>query len=390
MIFHNPDNRPPIPWSKLAAGTLLIILFFGLRPKGLRFENPVSILPEKGAIHFRTNGIAFANDVFTSQKPQLAGDFTIELAARTGAEAKRGFRTLLMIHDGDDRRQLFIGQYRSSLVVMNGDDFDHTRKFPRAVADDVLAKHALRLITITPGQWGTRVYVDGVLSGAREGWRLDMPLEGEPRQMVVGNSVYGGRSWSGEIYGVAVYGQSLSPDAVKRHFDEWKAQGWFPNDERQEPLLFYTFHELHGRQAPDLAGHNPSLQIPSRFMALKRKFLSVPSWPLKADAAFWGDVVINVIGFIPLGAVLCGWVRFGGRRIGKYGSLGVLLFCFSVSFVIEILQGWMPTRSSSLLDLTLNTLGAWMGMRVMSWMDYSGPQFSDSNLSCAQPKGKKR
>lgn len=64
---------------------------------------------------------------------------------------------------------------------------------------------------------------------------------------------------------------------------------------------------------------------------------------------------------MPFGFILYGTlIRLGGA-FEKQGVLLTVAFCFLVSFAIEILQAWMPSRSSDLLDLLLNTLGAWLG-----------------------------
>jgi VanZ family protein len=44
-----------------------------------------------------------------------------------------------------------------------------------------------------------------------------------------------------------------------------------------------------------------------------------------------------------------------------HGVIIAAALCFSVSLLIEIVQAWMPSRSSASLDLLLNTLGALIG-----------------------------
>jgi hypothetical protein len=80
-----------------------------------------------------------------------------------------------------------------------------------------------------------------------------------------------------------------------------------------------------------------------------------------------GDVVINVLGFVPLGFLAMGLLA-DMRRTGFWQSLRwVVLFCFSVSLSIEIVQYFLPGRSSSLVDLLTNTLGALVGATLSAW-----------------------
>ena len=67
----NPNKKiDMLFWTTLTAAVLLAILFFGLRPKGMRFENAVRMIPVKGAIAFEKNGIAFADDVSSVRQAQ--------------------------------------------------------------------------------------------------------------------------------------------------------------------------------------------------------------------------------------------------------------------------------------------------------------------------------
>ena len=102
-------------WTTLAAAMLLVILFFGLRPKGMRFENAVRPIPEKGAIAFGKNGIAYVDDVSIARNSNPVNELTIEMPVLAGDVSRRGFGSLLMMHDGSDRRQLIVGQWESAM-----------------------------------------------------------------------------------------------------------------------------------------------------------------------------------------------------------------------------------------------------------------------------------
>ena len=359
----NPkEKNDTLFWTALAVAVLLVILFFGLRPKGLRLENPVDLDPEKGAIIFRRNGIAFVDDLLSGRIPYGSNELTIEMAVRAGSATGRGFGSLLMLHDGSDQRQLFVGQWGSSMVIMNGNDYNHTRKLPRLSVKNVFSTEKIRWVTICANGKGTRLYVDGSLVGSEQKWQLEVPKQGKKLRLVVGNSVTGGQSWTGEIYGLGLYGKSLSPEKVKHHYDGWIRTARFPIDPTADPLVLYTFAERQGRLVPDQSGRNQTLQIPSQPIVLEKAFLSPPWRDFKLDRSFFVDATLNLIGFIPLGAVLFGWLKALRLQSGKFVVPAIIAFCFLLSLGMEIIQAWMPTRSSSLLDLTLNTLGAWLGI----------------------------
>ena len=77
---------------------------------------------------------------------------------------------------------------------------------------------------------------------------------------------------------------------------------------------------------------------------------------------FLKDFVINLVGFIPLGFILSAtFIELGGT-LKKRVILITVVLCFTISLIIEVVQGWMPSRSSQILDLMLNTGGSLIGV----------------------------
>ena len=75
-------------------------------------------------------------------------------------------------------------------------------------------------------------------------------------------------------------------------------------------------------------------------------------------------MVVNLIGFIPLGFVLLATFYKAGSYPKKHGFLITIVICFTVILAIEFLQAWIPSRSSDSMDLMLNTLGALIGAAI--------------------------
>lgn len=73
----------------------------------------------------------------------------------------------------------------------------------------------------------------------------------------------------------------------------------------------------------------------------------------------WPDVYLNVAGFLPFGFMLVASLREGRRKAGLV--FVALLASALLSFSIEFVQNWLPTRVSSNLDLAANTLGGLLG-----------------------------
>ena len=89
-------------------------------------------------------------------------------------------------------------------------------------------------------------------------------------------------------------------------------------------------------------------------------FLNSP-WP-----RYWTgfDVAINMLGYMPLGFLLVLSALRTGR--GQYALGLVTLVTGALSLSMESLQGYLPARVPSNVDLGLNVLGAWLGA-LLAW-----------------------
>ena len=366
------EKIPPVAWAALTIVALLSVFFFGLRPKGLPSKNPVHVNQKEGSITFERYGVTYveidpSNRCRRSGKPE---GLTIEMAVRAADIHKAGFRSLVMMHDGSDHNQLIVGQWKSSIIVMNGDDYDYRKRLPKLSAKDVFSTNEIRFVTIVSGKGKTQLFLDGVHAKTKAHWQLMLPGYGQHFTMVVGNSVTGKQSWTGELHYLALTGKMASPAAVKDRYDAWVKGHRFSFDETDHQLAVYTFDNIvEQRHIPDRSGCSRPLQVPSHPTVLKKQFLSAPWHDFKPVRSLFIDVLFNWIGFIPLGAFFFGWLDASPRWLpGRYRVFATVLLCFSLSLGIEIAQAWMPTRSSSFLDLSLNTLGAWMGTWLIVWI----------------------
>ena len=191
---------------------------------------------------------------------------------------------------------------------------------------------------------------------------------------------------------------------------------WPVNSEGEEkskrPLIHYVFKpensyetEFRGKKAigvRDLGkGEAADLVIPEQFTPYERVYLG---WDLD-----WGnissnrvDVLINIIGFVPFGILMMisfvsrrqtvdsrqqqttiqenppesPFMKGGGLEGGPFAKGGGIVLAviltvvagFVVSFAIEYLQAYLPSRDSSLRDLVCNTMGTAIGTIAAAWI----------------------
>ncbi len=91
-------------------------------------------------------------------------------------------------------------------------------------------------------------------------------------------------------------------------------------------------------------------------------FLSAP-WPRYYRV---NDMVLNVLGFVPLGFLIVPALPRGLRLAACV--VVALALCFGLSLSLETLQNYLPTRVASNVDLGFNTLGALIGALLGAWL----------------------
>jgi glycopeptide antibiotics resistance protein len=100
--------------------------------------------------------------------------------------------------------------------------------------------------------------------------------------------------------------------------------------------------------------------------ALEKIILSPPwtGWELNKNCFI--AIIVNFIGFISLGFALSDALIEINGTSKKPDVLMTVALCFIISLAIEIIQAWMPSRISSMLDLMSNTSGALTGVLIYS------------------------
>ena len=79
----------------------------------------------------------------------------------------------------------------------------------------------------------------------------------------------------------------------------------------------------------------------------------------------FSDVTINIVGFVPLGYLMMSYFLSRDRTPTKIPLIGLTVTaCIAVSLLIELSQYYLPGRTSSLVDLICNGLGAIAGIFV--------------------------
>ncbi len=365
MSFNKFHNRISTKWLvSLTVTVLSAILFIGLKPKALSHSNNAGWLVNRTGIRFAKNSIAYTDPIFDLIQDHVSSqqEFSVEIALKPKSFQEEGFGFIFLIHGGRDRNQFLIGQWGASLIAMNGDDYDHHRKTKRIFFKSTSPTPDMHLMTVTTGTEGSKIYIDGRLVKSRKDLKLRIP-DGKTARLLLGNSIYGRHAWNGEIYGVALYGNALSPKEIEAHSRAFFKNRRFSAINQPAPFILFPLDEKGGTLAKNYPGGTHHLHIPSEMKILSPLFFfrNQLRYMLKRSIFTNQDAILNFFGFIPLGILLSATlVRLDGAY-ERHAIAITLLTGFFISLFIETIQAWMPDRSSDIQDLILNTVGTLIG-----------------------------
>ena len=369
-------------FDKVLASVCLVIfiglLFIGLWPLDFSPANEVWWLKDGNGLHFHGNGIAprssaggisFTPNPLASPHQDLAekGAVSIEIWLRPAVEPKNGRSRILSFSDDTKKETLFIDQWKSYLLIFTRVlDCGVQKRYREIGVSKALIRGKSQFVTITSGKNGTAIYLEGKLVKRFPKARLipaSKSISGQT--LLTGNSADAKHSWAGDLFGLAVYDSSLSETQALHHFQQWTKSDNSPPPIQEDAIALYAFNERSGTWAHNSLGASNSLSIPHR-LQFEKKILVPPDVSQMTKTSFIKDAIINVVGFIPFGFFLTLWLIRTRQWNQRYAYIVAIILGFLVSLTIELLQIYLPTRDSSLMDLFCNTFGAGIGAIINS------------------------
>ncbi|HAV65388.1 MAG TPA: hypothetical protein DCY13_23810, partial [Verrucomicrobiales bacterium] len=310
---------------------------------------------------FERRGIAHTQRFIDEDFARRLADsgFNLLLAVTPSSHGSGTFEFIASFHDGDDSSQFVLGQWRHHLILMQGDDYRHARKLPRLTVDVTDRLDQPMLITIAAGPAGTALWVNDATVDASPKLSAQLPSSGDGARLVLGNSVHARHGWRGVLHRLIMVPGALPHSEVER-----LARGWLDDTSLElqsgsMPLLDLRFDGPTGSVVQDQSGRGNDLVVPPRATALERSLFAWKLVPGEINRSLAVDIIVNLTGFIPFGWLLL--ADPGMRRLLRGRLIMAVLAGFLFSLGLETVQAWIPTRSSSLLDLFLNTAGTAVG-----------------------------
>ena len=342
---------------------LALILFVGLWPFDPWSENRVSPLDGSEGLRFEADGIVLSSGGEAEWIQSLFKNkaISIELWVRPAAESSGGVSSIVAFYDSQSEKSFFVGQWKSHLLVRT--QTSHTvrggRNYREIGLREGLVAGREHFLTITSDSTGTRIYSEGKPARVNPAHQV-FPEDAVFGRIILGNNAAGKQGWSGDILGLGLYSRSLTTDEVLNSFSRWK-DGSRISLHLEGTVGLYCFQEAAEREVKNCWGGTLNLLIPETF-APPRKILLSHSWDhLRHGWSSIQDVIVNIAGFIPFGFLTCALLLRRRNAGGGLAFIHAVLIGALLSFTIEILQAWLPSRDSSLADLAFNTLGTALG-----------------------------
>jgi hypothetical protein len=342
------------PLAAMCLGALCVILTLGLWPFHAP-GNAVAWPPSANGLLFGGDGaVVSAGDLPAGPQPEAP--CTLEVWAQAAQPDAAG--ALIAFYHPSDGSQFALRQSLTDLELRYGGA--RSRPGPALYVDEVFRPKRTVFLTVSSGLHGTTVYVDGV--PARKAPRFRIAARDCSGRLILGGSAVHSQGWAGALRGVAVYRSETTPGDAMRRFQSWTRNGRPRLSGGEACVALYPFDERQGEWARSEVLAGPDLLIPERY-EIQDQVLLEPFWnEFDVSWSYFSDVLKNIVGFIPLGFLFYAWLS--RRSATRRPVLTAVLLGTLVSITIEVLQTFLPTRSSGTTDILTNTLGTWLGVAV--------------------------
>jgi hypothetical protein len=336
---------------------LAIILTAGLWPFNAS-SNQVKWLESADGLEFERHGSAVSLAAFRSGDA-AGGSGTLEIWLEpTGSESRS---TILSFDESAHPGEPFSLHQEGDALGIRRNNVDPAGISRTALfyAHGVFKESTPVLVTVVLGRRELLVYINGTLKTV---FPHSVAWDDLTGRLVLANSPTVNDSWSGTILGLAIYRQQLTHLQIAADYASWIRKQALVQTREGSAVALYLFDEHGGAVVHNRLDPAEDLTIPKHYFILHPGFMRTPWREYHPTWSYWQDVGVNTVGFVPLG--LCVVAYLSLTRAIKYPGATTVVVGLFTSLTIELLQAFLPTRSSGLTDVITNTLGTAIGVMI--------------------------
>ena len=331
---------------------ILLILFVGLFPFNFREKNQACINTSKQLICFKKPSFALISPIPEKLVQILNKPFTVQIRLKTFSLATRNVPHIFSIFNNNS--DFFtIGQWKSGVLFQFNDiKTGYKNKFGYK---DAFKSEEPVMLTLCCSRNETVLFKNDKIVHR---WNKPIVINNlsEAQGIILGNSSDGTGSWNGQIYEITFYDRFLSQNDITNHYQYQSS--YQTDDSLSDTKTGKIFTVSFDKSSSAI------LSIPQIFRPPVLSSFTPPWVDFRFNHSYISDIIVNLLGFIPFGALLC-YLLFIRMNSCVKSVVVSGLICAFISFTIEFLQIYLPFRSSQLSDLILNTLGGLIGSVVI-------------------------
>ncbi len=333
------------PFAALTVYSALIVIAC-LWPFSFSQKNLATFESGKG-LHFVAPSIAYANADLSALK--AADGFTLLLKWSPDRAWHSRHRARIFAFGRDDTHQNFSleddGQHMV-LVLTSG------RGVP--LAEAYLPHPANPRVQ----SWAAFTFDGRKIEAFSDGRKVSSAVAGQVKisswdmtyPLVYGATGDGKRPWNGTLDSCAILGRRCSREEMKRPAALLA---------ESSPLVFVHFREGEDFTSGAKSMHPVALTVPGRFVPLEYAILHY----VTPGAGGVMDIILNIAAFVPFGFMLVTGLAQRGYSPSQLVVLA-LLSAGVLSTSLEVLQAFIPGRTSSITDVISNVAGAVPGVLI--------------------------
>ena len=341
--------------AAICFGILCLMSVAAFWPFSFHPSNHVTWLNGENGIRFNGGGIVLSSKSFEFTDAQPPAGASLELWLEPSQE--KYSTALLSFSSSANPNQFRLRQAHDYLLILQEAfaSSRHEALMPLWVPHAFQA-HKRSFIAISSGTRGTTVYLNGIPVAISSTYKIrSKDFSG---QLIVGTSPVVYDTWPGKLFGLAVFGRELTADQVSEHYQAW-VNGLPEALKSDQPAELYTFGERTGSIVRNQVVSGPDLAIPVNFSVPYKPFLKPPWREFYPNQTYFQDILVNVLGFVPLGFFFC--MLLSSSPGSRKAVMATIILGALFSLTIEVLQGFIPVRDSGTTDILTNTLGTALG-----------------------------